>query len=102
MSFVKSRVVPDGTATEDSTMVEHELFDLLASDAPLDPENVQVVARLSSEAAGVTCGSATGLAKHEATLKVRSAILVMKDIAACSFCAEGGSGVQWPWRGVKR
>lgn len=54
----KSKVVPDGTATLDRTMVEHDFCDLLAEDAPLLPEKVQLVALLTSagSGAGVTSG----------------------------------------------
>ena len=41
MSPVKSRVVPDGTATLERTMVAQEVLDLLAAEAPDDPEKVQ-------------------------------------------------------------
>lgn len=54
---VKSSVVPDGTATFDKTMVEHEVLDLLAEAAPFEPENVQEVARFSSLAGAVTAGA---------------------------------------------
>ena len=53
---VKSRVVPEGTATLDKTMVAQLAFDLLAEAAPLAPENVQE-ARLSRVAAAVTAGA---------------------------------------------
>ena len=61
---VRSSVVPDGTATDDSTMVEQEVFDLLAEEAPPEPEKVQVVARLSRSGAAVGAGAAlpTGFA----------------------------------------
>lgn len=55
---VKSKVVPDGTATADSTMVEQAVFDLLAEEAPLDPEKVQVVALSFNLAGAVTWGAA--------------------------------------------
>lgn len=54
MSPVKSSVVPDGTATAESTIVAQAVFDLLADDAPLDPEKVQLVARCSNFGAAVT------------------------------------------------
>jgi hypothetical protein len=44
-SPVKSRVVPEGTATSERTMVAQEDLDLLANAAPLLPENVQVALR---------------------------------------------------------
>lgn len=61
---VKSKVVPEGTARAERMMVEHEVFDLLAEDAPPDPENVQVVARLARSGAAV--GSGTGEASTRA------------------------------------
>jgi hypothetical protein len=51
-------VVPEGTATADSTMVEHAVLDLLADEAPLDPENVQLVARSANFGAAVTWAAA--------------------------------------------
>jgi hypothetical protein len=54
--FVKSKVVPDGTATLDNTIVAQEAFDLLAAAAPLAPEKVQLAARSSIVAGWVTCG----------------------------------------------
>lgn len=55
-------------------MVEHEVLDLLADEAPSEPEKVQEVARFSrssSFGAGVTSGSATGLALTSAAQSVR-------------------------------
>ena len=52
--------MPDGTATADMTMVEQDVFDLLARDAPLEPEKVHEVARFSTSSAkgaGVICGA---------------------------------------------
>lgn len=47
----------------DSTMVEHSFWEKLADAAPFDPENVQLVALLSTKfGAGVITGSATGFA----------------------------------------
>lgn len=40
--MVKSRVVPEGTATLDRTMVAQEALDLLAEAAPPEPEKVHV------------------------------------------------------------
>lgn len=45
---LRSSVTPEGTATFESTMVAHDFCDLLAEDAPFEPEKVQVVARSSS------------------------------------------------------
>ncbi len=55
-------MVPDGTATLDRTMVAHDAWDLLADEAPFDPEKVQLARfcrALSREGAGVTAGAAT-------------------------------------------
>lgn len=61
--------MPEGTATAESTMVEHDFCDTLAKDAPFEPENVQLVARLASSGAGAgvmaaAWGSATGEARE--------------------------------------
>jgi hypothetical protein len=56
---VRSRVVPAGTATEDKTMVEQEVFDLIAEAAPLAPEKVQVEARSSRVDVAITSSSGT-------------------------------------------
>jgi hypothetical protein len=58
--LLRSRVVPDGTATSDRMMVEQEACDLLAEAAPEEPEKVQEVARLAKLGASVMAGSATG------------------------------------------
>lgn len=45
-------------------MVAHDAWDLLADEAPWDPENVQLARfcrTLSREGAGVTAGAATGV-----------------------------------------
>lgn len=57
-SPVRSRVVPAGTATEDKTIVEQEVLDLMADAAPLEPEKVQVEDRRSSADAAVGAGAA--------------------------------------------
>ena len=62
---VRSRVTPDGTAKADKTMVAQDFFDLLASEAPLEPEKVQVVALL--ERSGAAVGSGAGRARTEAS-----------------------------------
>lgn len=41
-------------------MVEQEVFDLLADEAPPEPENVHVVALLDRSGAAVGRGAATG------------------------------------------
>lgn len=66
----RSRVVPDGTTSEDSTRVAHDFWLTLASEAPDEPEKVQLVALLifSALGAGVMAGpgSATGEAATQA------------------------------------
>jgi hypothetical protein len=61
-------VVPEGTATAERTMVEHDFWDLLAEAAPFDPEKVQLVALLTSpgSGAGVIAGPAIGEAIADA------------------------------------
>jgi hypothetical protein len=59
---VRSRVTPEGTATDDMMIVEHEILDLLADDAPPDPEKVHVVALFSRFGAAVGAGVAAGAA----------------------------------------
>lgn len=44
-------------------IVEHEVLDTLAEEAPPEPENVQVVARLSRSGAAVGTGAAAGAAE---------------------------------------
>jgi hypothetical protein len=56
---VRSRVTPDGTASAERIMVEHEVFDLLADEYPPDPEKVQVVALFSRSGAAVGAGAGT-------------------------------------------
>lgn len=55
-------MVPDGTATAERTIVEHEDLDLLAKEAPFDPVNVHVVALLLISGAEVGAGDAAGAA----------------------------------------
>lgn len=57
---VRSKVVPEGTARAERMIVEQEVLDLLAEEAPPDPENVQVVARLASSGAAVGSGTGAG------------------------------------------
>lgn len=72
----RSRVVPDGTASADSTIVEHDFWLTLASEAPDAPEKVQLVALLTFSALGpgvmAGAGSATGDATTEAARAARS------------------------------
>lgn len=71
----RSSVVPEGTATAESTMVEHDFCDLLASDAPLLPEKVQLVALFTRAASGggviAGAGSTTGEATTELARTVK-------------------------------
>ena len=55
---VRSRVVPAGTATEERTIVEQEVLDLMAEAAPLEPVKVQVEERCSISDARVAAGAA--------------------------------------------
>jgi hypothetical protein len=61
-SPVKSKVVPDGTATDDRTMVAQDALDALAEAAPAEPLKVQLPARLatawSARGLGVMVGGA--------------------------------------------
>ena len=59
---VRSRVLPEGTARALRTMVEQEVLDLLADEAPPEPEKVHVVARSSRFGAAVGAGAAAGAA----------------------------------------
>jgi hypothetical protein len=58
--LLRSRVVPDGTATSDRMIVEQDFCDALAEAAPEEPEKVQDVALLAKLGASVMEGSATG------------------------------------------
>jgi hypothetical protein len=55
---VRSRVLPEGTATLESTIVAHDVLLMEAKDAPEEPENMQVLARFSTFAANVGAGAA--------------------------------------------
>ena len=90
--FDRSKVVPDGTATLDRIMVEHDACDLLADDAPFEPEKVQVVALFARAAAGsgggvmAGAGWATGEAitnapKAASRVQVRS--MMAKEYSQC-------------------
>jgi hypothetical protein len=58
---VKSNVVPEGTATLERTMVAQDFLDLLAREAPEEPEKVQD-ALLARSGAAVGAGAAAGAA----------------------------------------
>lgn len=81
---LRSSVTPEGTATFDNTIVAHDFCDLLAEDAPFEPEKVQVVARSSNFGPCVTEG-AEGTTKactqaEAAKAPRRSETLVMIEI----------------------
>ena len=59
-------MVPEGTASADRTMVEQEVLDLLASEAPEEPEKVHIVALLerSRAKAGAAAPRDTGMARR--------------------------------------
>lgn len=59
---VRSSVTPEGTATEERMMVEQDVLDLLAEEAPLEPLKVHVVARLARSGAAVGTGAASASA----------------------------------------
>lgn len=76
MRPVKSKVTPEGTATAEMMMVEQEVLDLLAEEAPADPEKVQVVARFFRSlrsGAAVGSGAAAGAATARAAAPRRRA-----------------------------
>ena len=54
--------MPDGTARAERIIVEQEVLEMLAEEAPPDPEKVQVVARLASSGAAVGFGAGAGTA----------------------------------------
>jgi hypothetical protein len=59
---VRSRVVPAGTTTLLSVMVEQDFLFLMASAAPLDPEKEQLSARASRDAGAATTDVAASAA----------------------------------------
>jgi len=77
---VKSRVVPEGTASADRMIVEQEVLDLLAEDAPPEPEKVQVVALLlrSGAAVGSGAGRAKASAAAEKTRPIENLTILQK------------------------
>lgn len=64
----RSSVTPEGTVSADKTMVAQSAWDTLASEYPLDPEKVQLVARLplALDKSGAGVGRGAGAAKAEA------------------------------------
>lgn len=64
----RSRVVPEGTATLLRTIVAQAVADFEAEAAPVEPENVQLVARFATAGfgTGVTRGSVAGAAAADA------------------------------------
>jgi hypothetical protein len=76
---VRSRITPEGTATEDKMIVEQDVLDLLADEAPPDPEKVQVVALFSISGPAVGSGAAAGAARaREAAPAMTPAIKTVK------------------------
>ena len=63
----RSKVVPEGTVMPDRTMVEHNVWDLLAEAAPLGPVKVQLVALFASNGLGAGVISGLATAKGDAT-----------------------------------
>lgn len=55
-------------------MVEQEVLDLLAEEAPLDPLKVQVVALLARSGAAVGSGAGAGAAKTTAAAEKSRAV----------------------------
>lgn len=64
----RSSVTPEGTVSADKTIVAQSAWDTLASEYPLDPEKVQLVARLplALDKSGAGVGRGAGAAKAEA------------------------------------
>lgn len=64
--------MPEGTARADKMIVLQEVLDLLAEEAPPEPEKVQVVALLARSGAAV--GSGWGRPSTSAEVESKSAI----------------------------
>ena len=71
VNLVKSSVVPEGTARLDSTIVAHEVLDLLTAEAPLAPEKVHE-ARFASSGAAVGAGAGAATAREAAAPRRRA------------------------------
>ena len=96
--------MPEGTATEERTMVEHEVLDLLAREAPLEPEKVHVVARLSRGGAAVTCGWEIGVARAVVAMPSARRILEDNMLSMMFWCCERYCDQehlhQWLWQSI--
>jgi hypothetical protein len=81
---VKSSVVPDGTATSDNTIVEQDVLEALAEDAPSEPEKVQLEARsCSAFRVGGVVGAGAGTACTTAERLKERATRDMADEKEC-------------------
>jgi hypothetical protein len=69
----KSKVVPEGTTSEDKTRVAHDFWLTLAREAPDEPEKVQLVALLTWSAVGAGVMSGPGSATGEAAAQAAKA-----------------------------
>ena len=67
----RSRVVPEGTATSERTMVAHDDCDLEASAAPFEPEKVQLDARFTTSGLGAGVMAGAGAATADAASDVK-------------------------------
>ena len=63
--------MPEGTATLERTMVAHDVCDLEASAAPLEPEKVQLEARLTTSGLGAGVMAGAGAATADAASDVK-------------------------------
>ena len=81
---VRSKVLPDGTARADKMIVLQEVLDLLAEEAPPDPEKVQVVALLaiSGAAVGSGCGRPSTSAEAESRRAMERLTMIVRVIRA--------------------
>ena len=71
LRLVRSRVLPAGTATFERTIVAQDFLLAEAADAPLEPEKVQVVARLERSAAAVGSGAGAADARLATSARTR-------------------------------
>lgn len=74
---VRSSVVPEGTATLLRTIVAQEVLDLLASEAPVEPENVHE-ALLAKSGAAVGSGAAVAAGAGAANTREAAAMRSIK------------------------
>ena len=71
LRLVRSRVLPAGTATFERTIVAQNFLLAEAADAPLEPEKVQVVARLKRSTAAVGSGAGAADARLATSARAR-------------------------------